>query len=128
MESQTSKRIKSGNTEKIPEAMSSYRRIVDIVEEVTNERSQRYRSLALFVGAVIAGMSAGTLFGYYALTGRIIPAEEVVQEGFIPPSKLEVVCYDFDLDGKPETAEIIQGKYYWLKEGDGGPILEPVPK
>jgi hypothetical protein len=66
--------------------------------------------------------SAG-VFGALYFNSNRIPNDEHVQESFIAPRELEVICRDTDGDGNPETLMDIRGKRYMLKDVDGKPTL-----
>lgn len=71
---------------------------------------------------------AGEL-GYFSgklherLTTNAIPDQEVVEEGYIAPNRVEVLCYDHDSMGLPETEVRIDGRPFLLREVDGDPVL-----
>lgn len=57
-----------------------------------------------------------------------IPRTKDVQRGFVPPSKIERISAEEDLDksGKPETTMRIDGKDYFLKyDSNNIPTLVP---
>ncbi len=49
--------------------------------------------------------------------------DEILQQGFIPPSKLQVKLEDEDKNGKLETILQIDGKKYMLRDVLGIPTL-----
>ena len=57
------------------------------------------------------GVSLGAVALAYSLcVSSVIPKVNNVQEGFVPPSKIEVILKDTDGDGKKETYLKIDGR------------------
>ncbi|MCD4760131.1 hypothetical protein K8R33_04560 [archaeon] len=68
----------------------------------------------------------GAYLGKYCekeYSGRSIPSERQVQQGFIAPNKLEIQCKDLDGNGEPETIIKIGEESYLLRDVDGKPVL-----
>ena len=65
-------------------------------------------------------------FLYNGCYRRLIPSDQLVQEGFISPSRVEIECENKDPKNKlPETYVNIGDESYLLKEIDGKARLVP---
>jgi hypothetical protein len=71
------------------------------------------------------GMIAGLGLGAYLHFSdpRVIPSKSKVQDGFVAPSKIEILCGDLDKNGEPETLMKIGTKHYLLREVSGKPVI-----
>ena len=88
------------------------------------------RDILTLVATGIFGCIMGIIMGTALSTARInaIPKENKVQDGFIAPNKLEIICKDLDKsDGKnlPETYIKIGETVYMLRYNpDGKPVIQ----
>lgn len=80
---------------------------------------------SIIIGSIsfLSGMGLAAIIASY--NPKKIPNISEVQEGYVPPRYLEVICKDYEEDGKPETYLSIRGKKYHLKEIEGKPTLLP---
>ncbi len=79
------------------------------------------------LGGIIIGMVIATRVDRLLLDeNRLIGNQSKVQQEYIAPSRIEVVCKDLDKSDKkglPETMIKIGNKLYPLKEINGNPTL-----
>ena len=74
---------------------------------------------ACFVGSNINGL-IHILRGEELLK---VPNPKSVQQGFVHPNKLEILCEDLDQNGEKETIIKIGDTPYLLRDVDGKPVL-----
>lgn len=76
-------------------------------------------------GGMAIGCGIGAIIGanVMCLSKAYIPRTNLVESGYIAPSRLEIVCKDLNGNGQPETIMKIGDKAYLLREVDGKPVL-----
>ncbi|MBU1321043.1 MAG: hypothetical protein KKF46_01685, partial [Nanoarchaeota archaeon] len=55
--------------------------------------------------------------------GRAVPYNNIVEQDFAVPRKIQIYCRDMNLDGIPETMLKYDGKPYYLKLNDQGELV-----
>jgi len=90
------------------------------------KRSKKKEALTS-LGMVIGGVSLGFLVSAVFPKMNIIPGEEYVQEGFVPPADIKIFNMDTDKDGEVETYIAVQNFLYPIMESDGRPVLSSRP-
>ena len=65
------------------------------------------------------GIGMGTSIGINSCNSRSYSRTDVVQEGYVVPSKLEIDLIDLDGDGQRETTFKYEGKRYLLLQEEG---------
>ncbi|MEW5897452.1 MAG: hypothetical protein AB1668_07185 [Nanoarchaeota archaeon] len=81
--------LKDSGKSNVPPATSSYRRISDIYDVITKEKSRRYLYITALAGAIAAGVGFGATVGHYSLADRLIPGDEIVEEGLYSSKRTE---------------------------------------
>lgn len=76
-----------------------------------------YKDIATFL-ALCTGF-----FGSEYFTGNPIPRVNEVQQGYIAPSDVRILCKDLDNNRELETLIKIREQDYLLREVDGKPVI-----
>lgn len=79
-------------------------------------------------GALVTGTALVTslIVGVGDYNSRKTPSADVVQQGYIDPSRVEIKVEDSDGNGEPETILMIGEESYALRyDADGKPTLTP---
>ncbi len=100
------------------------------MEEIVNKSSKKGLSesdKSFYYGATLGFVAAvvGSAFSnvYSGLNRKIIPNIEVVDEGIIAPSRLEIEMGNYNNSSTQETIVKVDEVPYMLREIDGEPVL-----
>ena len=73
------------------------------------------------LGLAFVGLTAIKI--YRTAPNKFIPTQEQIQQGYVAPSRIEILCKDLDGNDKLETLMKINGNSYLLREINGKPTI-----